>query len=68
MMKDALAEMGVTHTPDGAEYNVTCIREALHDASLLDIVATCPACGWKGNSFIYVSEMDVLEAGNHEPV
>lgn len=44
------------------------VGEAAHDASLLDIVATCPACGWKGNSFIYVSEMDMLEAGNREPV
>lgn len=44
------------------------VNEAAHDASLLDIVAGCPYCGWMGNSFIYVSEMDVLNAGNHEPV
>lgn len=31
MMKDSLAEMGITRTPDGAVYNDTCIREALRD-------------------------------------
>lgn len=40
---------------------VTNITEAAHDWKLIDLVVECRSCGWVGNSFVAVADMDTIQ-------
>lgn len=47
----------------GGDWKITA-EPAVHDCTLLDVIAECESCGRTINNFINVTDCEVIEEGN----